>query len=87
MTSFKRQFWGIKRLNGVDQSQTGEDWVHEQITPYLDWRVLALETNAILLCGSLDNNDARQTDNMVIIEGKLMEAWLAMRKSPTSTDT
>lgn len=81
MGSFKNRFWGVKRLH---TSQGQADSAEERcrlVAPYLDWRVLALDHNAILLCRDMSNLSATQVEDMVIIEGSLLETWLQNRKT------
>ena len=76
MSSFKNRFWGIQRLNRVSD---GVNSLREQVEPYLSWKVVAIDDNAILLC-KYTTASSIQSEDMVIIEGILMETWLEHRQ-------
>ncbi|MAS33747.1 MAG: hypothetical protein CL610_07060 [Anaerolineaceae bacterium] len=80
MTSFRKRFLGIKHLSACDQSESNVEWLNHQLEPYLEWRILALEQNAVLLCEPF-TTDTWQPENMIILEGNLMEAWFALREA------
>jgi hypothetical protein len=76
MSSFKNRFWGIQRLK---PSSTNGTSLREQVEPYLNWRVVAIDDNAILLC-KYTTTTSIQSEDMIIIEGILMETWLEHRQ-------
>lgn len=76
MSSFKNRFWGIQRLNRASGNGSS---LREQVEPYLNWRVVAIDDNAILLC-KYTSTSTIQSGDMVIIEGILMETWLEHRQ-------
>ena len=79
MTSFRNRFWGVKHISPSHHAVSNPEEYGQQIEPYLNWRLIALELNAILLCSSNADNS-----EMVILEGDLMHQWLKHRHSQTS---
>jgi hypothetical protein len=73
MSSFNNRFWGVKRLRpfSLDRSDLKTD-----VESYLDWRLVALEDTAILLCKPSAATRAASKDDLIILEGILMTTWL-----------
>jgi hypothetical protein len=78
MGAFDNRFWGVKRLNRSDHET---HCPREQLEPYLDWRVIALEEQGILLCNPRSPKAAPQMKDLVIVEGSLIGDWLELHRS------
>lgn len=76
MSGFKNRFWGIRRLNPAVK---GAGTLQEQVEPYVNWKIVAIDDNALLLCKYTTTYNIR-TEDLIIIEGVLMEAWLEHRQ-------
>jgi hypothetical protein len=81
MTAFKNRFWGVKRLRIASSPAQQVEDAYNQIEPYLTWRIMALEDRALLLCELKPSTPGLKRENLIIIEGELMRAWLKHRKA------
>lgn len=80
MTAFKNRFWNVRRLGDVNIDTDDLDDCYQQIKPYLNWHIMALEDNAILLCQLQPQRSRSNSESMIILKGNLMRAWLKSRK-------
>lgn len=76
MAAFKNRFWGVRRLRLSKHEEISAEQQQRMIEPYLSWRILALDNDAILLCNAARTGNQLLTKDMVIIEGELMSAWM-----------
>jgi hypothetical protein len=75
---FENRFWGVTRLRASQHDLAGD--AHQLVAAYLDWRLIALDHNAILICRSAGDRPA-VLKQMIILEGDLMHYWLRYRSN------